>query len=98
MLSSPCPICGSACSVAASSCPDCGYSFATKAKQSENAIPPTATGEKRLCPCPDCGHNCSVAALSCPNCGRPFASTRAVDILTQQRAQSRETRSRDNAN
>lgn len=73
MLSSPCPICSSACSVAASSCPACGYSFETKAKQTAST---TATvSETRLRPCPDCSHNCSTAALSCPNCGRPFQQT-----------------------
>jgi hypothetical protein len=83
MLSSPCPICDHPCSVAASSCPECGYSFESKAKQSS---PNITTTEKRLLPCPDCGHNCSVAALSCPNCGRPF----------QQAAQSRESKGRKN--
>jgi hypothetical protein len=74
MLSSPCPICSHPCSIADTSCPECGYSFETKTQQTISTKAATTISEPRLRPCPDCGHSCSTLALSCPNCGRPFQS------------------------
>ena len=86
MLSSPCPICGYDCSVAASSCPECNHPLQTNTSQKAAETDPveqsSTDSNTKLMSCPDCGHACSKSAIACPNCGKPFQTTTHRDYST----------------